>query len=183
MLPHSSRVSKPRDARRKDGRVARSAELPYNPPRGAFARSRESMELVATKSKLSGEVAMPGSKSHTIRGLIIGLLAEGESRLLRPLASNDTQSCVRLCRALGADVDTSEPGLWGIVGTAGHPTAPAEPVIAAATRKKVALEKSAGTAFSNAGYLWPPGTLKRCRSSDTSNLMPASSSQRHVIAT
>ena len=79
------------------------------------------MELVVASSKLSGDVRMPGSKSHTIRGLIMGLLAEGESSLLRPLASTDTESCVRLCLALGAKVDTSDANCWRVMGTAGRP--------------------------------------------------------------
>ena len=86
------------------------------------------MELTVTKSRLRGEVTIPGSKSHTIRGLVIGLLADGESRLLRPLESDDTKSCAGLCRALGAEVDTSAPECWTIMGRAGRPTASAHPV-------------------------------------------------------
>jgi 3-phosphoshikimate 1-carboxyvinyltransferase len=80
------------------------------------------------QGKLSGEVLIPGSKSHTIRGLILGLLACGRSRLLRPLASDDTQSCVAFCRALGGRVDTDDTACWTVEGTAGHPVAPPEPV-------------------------------------------------------
>jgi len=86
------------------------------------------MELVVTKSKLSGEVTMPASKSHTIRGLIIGLLSDGESRLLRPLDSDDTRSCMGLCQSLGAEVDTADAECWRIAGTGGRPTAPPQPV-------------------------------------------------------
>ncbi|MFW6456948.1 MAG: 3-phosphoshikimate 1-carboxyvinyltransferase, partial [Planctomycetota bacterium] len=55
------------------------------------------MKLTAHPSKLSGSVTIPGSKSHTIRALIFGLLAAGESRIDRPLDSNDTRSCVEVC--------------------------------------------------------------------------------------
>jgi len=78
--------------------------------------------------RLSGEVTMPGSKSHTIRGLILGLLAAGTSRVRRPLASSDTESCVRLCRALGAEIDTSDAACWTVKGTAARPAPSAEPV-------------------------------------------------------
>lgn len=54
--------------------------------------------------KLRGEVPIPGSKSHTIRGLIIAALAAGESLLRRPLRSGDTVSCINACRALGAEI-------------------------------------------------------------------------------
>ena len=81
------------------------------------------MKIRSSRCRLSGEAAIPGSKSHTIRGLVIGLLAEGTSTLLRPLASGDTESCVNACRALGATVDTSAPDRWTIRGTAGRPAA------------------------------------------------------------
>jgi len=86
------------------------------------------MKLRVHPGKLSGEARVPGSKSHTIRGLILGMLAEGESCLLSPLESSDTQSCVHLCRAFGAEVDTSRPDCWKVIGTGGRPIAPAVPV-------------------------------------------------------
>ncbi len=86
------------------------------------------MKLRVRQSALRGEVTMPGSKSHTIRGLIIGSLADGESRLLRPLDASDTRSCVGVCRALGAEVDTSDAECWRVTGTAGRPSAVPEPV-------------------------------------------------------
>ena len=81
------------------------------------------MRLRVRPGRLAGAVTIPGSKSHTIRGLILGLLADGRSRLLRPLQSSDTESCVALCRALGAQVDTSDPQCWQVRGTAGRPSA------------------------------------------------------------
>ena len=83
------------------------------------------MRFRVARSKLSGEVTIPGSKSHTIRGLIFGLLAEGTSRLIRPLDSSDTRSCADMCRALGAAIDDSDPELWLVTGTAGRPRAAA----------------------------------------------------------
>ncbi|MFW5915210.1 MAG: 3-phosphoshikimate 1-carboxyvinyltransferase [Planctomycetota bacterium] len=86
------------------------------------------MKLTAHPSKLSGSVTIPGSKSHTIRALIFGLLAAGESRIDRPLDSNDTRSCVEVCRQLGADVDTSGSQRWRIRGVDGQPHVPDGPV-------------------------------------------------------
>ncbi len=83
------------------------------------------MELRVRPGPLSGSVQIPGSKSHTIRGLIIGSLAEGRSLLRAPLQSSDTQSCVHVCRALGATVDAADPDAWQIDGTAGPPRAAA----------------------------------------------------------
>ncbi len=47
------------------------------------------MILKAKKSKVSGKVVIPGSKSHTIRALFIASLAEGKSEIRNPLISND----------------------------------------------------------------------------------------------
>ncbi len=86
------------------------------------------MKLRIRQGNLHGAVSIPGSKSHTIRGLILGSLAHGVSRLLRPLRSSDTESCVRLCRSLGAEVETSDLRCWKVSGTAGTPTAASGPV-------------------------------------------------------
>ncbi|MFW6457221.1 MAG: 3-phosphoshikimate 1-carboxyvinyltransferase, partial [Planctomycetota bacterium] len=64
------------------------------------------MEFRIRPGAISGSVTIPGSKSHTIRGLIFGLLASGQSHLRRPLDSSDTASCVHACPRLGAGVDT-----------------------------------------------------------------------------
>lgn len=50
-------------------------------------------------------VRIPGSKSHTIRGLIIAALANGNSVLHNPLFSADTLSGAAVCRALGAGIE------------------------------------------------------------------------------
>ena len=79
------------------------------------------MQFQVKRSKLSGRVRIPGSKSHTIRGLIIASLAEGTSSLIQPLRSSDTESCIAACRAMGADVDDGNDERWQIEGTAGSP--------------------------------------------------------------
>ena len=86
------------------------------------------MHFRITPSQLSGEIMIPGSKSHTIRALLLGTLAGGTSHILRPLDSSDTRSCVAACKALGAEVDTSDPGDWVVEGTDGSPEAPSEPI-------------------------------------------------------
>ncbi len=84
------------------------------------------MKLVVNKSRLKGTVAIPGSKSHTIRAIAIASLAGGRSLIHSPLSSSDTQAAVDCYRALGAVIDTSEPKLWKIIGTGGRITAPRE---------------------------------------------------------
>lgn len=63
------------------------------------------MILKVKKSKVSGNVIIPGSKSHTIRALFLASLAEGESKIRNPLISSDALSAVEVCKALGAKID------------------------------------------------------------------------------
>lgn len=77
------------------------------------------MILSVSKSRLKGSVLVPASKSHTIRAVAIASLADGESTIANPLISSDTQSAVDCYRALGAKIDTADPKLWKIIGTAG----------------------------------------------------------------
>lgn len=86
------------------------------------------MKLIVNKSTLNGTVAIPGSKSHTIRAVAFGSLAKGTSRIRVPLVSNDTLSAVRAYRLLGATVDTSDPKCWIVVGTDGRINVPDEVV-------------------------------------------------------
>ena len=66
------------------------------------------MKLIVKKSQLKGTVAIPGSKSHTIRAVAIASLANGKSIIRNPLISNDTLSSVDCYRLLGAEIDTSK---------------------------------------------------------------------------
>ena len=84
------------------------------------------MKLIVRKSRLKGEVAIPASKSHTIRAIAIASLAEGQSAVRNPLASSDTQAAVDCYRALGATIDTSDSTLWKIIGTGGGIKVPKE---------------------------------------------------------
>ena len=84
------------------------------------------MKLIVRKSRLQGTVVIPGSKSHTIRAVVIASLAAGQSLIRNPLNSSDTQAVVACYRALGAAIDTSDPKLWKVTGTGGEITTPPE---------------------------------------------------------
>ena len=87
------------------------------------------MELHVQPSCLSGRVAVPGSKSHTIRGIVAGLLAEGVSVLRAPLVSQDTLSVLHAAERLGAVVEReSGDGCWRIRGVGGRLTVPDSPL-------------------------------------------------------
>lgn len=82
--------------------------------------------LHVRKSSLGGDVRIPASKSHTIRGVIFGLLAGGISELRNPLTALDTLSCVQCCRLLGARIEMGKT--WRIKGVAGDISIPSNPL-------------------------------------------------------
>jgi len=77
------------------------------------------MNLLVKKSNLEGSIEIPGSKSHTIRAVVIASLAKGRSRIISPLDSGDTRSAVVACRALGAEIETGSE--WLVTGFGGNP--------------------------------------------------------------
>lgn len=76
------------------------------------------MDLIVNKSRLSGSVKIPGSKSHTIRAAMVAALAEGESFVGRPLDSADARAARRAYAQLGAQIAEEDAG-WRIQGTGG----------------------------------------------------------------
>jgi len=86
------------------------------------------MDLIVEKSVLKGQVTIPGSKSHTIRAVMIASLADGSSTIRAPLASEDTLSAVRCCRGLGAMIDTNQADAWQVEGTGGQIATPQDPL-------------------------------------------------------
>jgi 3-phosphoshikimate 1-carboxyvinyltransferase len=54
---------------------------------------------------LDAVVTLPGSKSITARALILAALADGPSRLVRPLRARDTDLMAGALRALGVQID------------------------------------------------------------------------------
>ena len=78
------------------------------------------MKLYVSRSKLSGEIAVPGSKSHTIRAIAIASLAKGASIIKAPLVSDDTVSSLTAASTLGAWVKRGDDSIWRISGTNGN---------------------------------------------------------------
>ena len=81
------------------------------------------MKYIVNPSRIGGSVPIPGSKSHTIRALALGLLADGESMIRRPLESSDTLSCLGMVERFGARV-SREDGAWRVRGTGSRPGLP-----------------------------------------------------------
>ncbi|MDO4507302.1 MAG: 3-phosphoshikimate 1-carboxyvinyltransferase [Spirochaetales bacterium] len=65
------------------------------------------MKIKAGKSKLSGHIQVPGSKSHTIRALLLASLAEGTSHISNPLPSADCLSTSKAIPLIGAELENN----------------------------------------------------------------------------
>ena len=73
------------------------------------------MKASINKSKISGQVTAPSSKSYTIRGLMCAALAKGESRIVNPLSSDDTEAALNVLRQVGTRLEKRE-GYWKAQG-------------------------------------------------------------------
>ena len=85
------------------------------------------MKLCVSKSFLTGDIAVPGSKSHTIRGISAALLGTGKSILRAPLDSEDTRSALEAAKLFGARVSEFSDR-WEITGTGGKFSIPGSTV-------------------------------------------------------
>ncbi len=84
-------------------------------------------KFIVRPSRLSGEISIPASKSHTLRALTFASLARGVSKIHRYLHSPDITAMVKAIRLLGSVVDVSKD-LILVDGTGGK-MQPAEDVI------------------------------------------------------
>jgi 3-phosphoshikimate 1-carboxyvinyltransferase len=77
--------------------------------------------------KVSGTVTVPGSKSYTNRALLIAALADGVSRLEKPLLSDDTKYMVQALKGFGIEVE-EESNAFIVSGKAGKLIVPEEDI-------------------------------------------------------
>jgi 3-phosphoshikimate 1-carboxyvinyltransferase len=73
------------------------------------------MRITVKKSEVKGLTRAPSSKSYTIRSLMCAALAQGNSRILQPLQSDDTQAAIRVLSQIGVKVYLS-PEKWDVQG-------------------------------------------------------------------
>ena len=67
------------------------------------------------KSEVKGKVKAPPSKSYTIRGLMCAALAKGESEIIYPLSSDDTEAALNVLGKVGIRVH-QKGDLWRVIG-------------------------------------------------------------------
>ena len=73
------------------------------------------MKASIYKSEVKGRVSTPSSKSYTIRGLICAALAKGESEIIHPLSSDDTEAAIGVLSRVGVCI-RQEADLWRVGG-------------------------------------------------------------------
>jgi len=82
--------------------------------------------FLVNKSELRGSIDIPGNKSGTARSIVFGSLAKGVSHIKNPLLNIDSFSTIKMFRAMGAEIDTSNPREWVIRGTGGELKQPSQ---------------------------------------------------------
>ncbi len=78
-------------------------------------------------AKVDATVAVPGSKSLTQRALIAAALADGTSKLIGPLASEDTSYTSKALEQMGIKVERGED-VWTVYGSGGTLATPEEEI-------------------------------------------------------
>jgi 3-phosphoshikimate 1-carboxyvinyltransferase len=73
------------------------------------------MKLTIEKSAIKGKVAIPSSKSMTIRALMCAALSKGESEILNPLICDDTDAAAEVLGKIGVGI-VKEKDAWRVTG-------------------------------------------------------------------
>lgn len=66
------------------------------------------MDYSVSPQTLSGKIRIPSSKSQTLRAILFGMLADGQTEVFNALPSPDTEAMMTACRHLGAIIDHEE---------------------------------------------------------------------------
>ena len=92
------------------------------------------MKIKASRAKLAGHITVPGSKSHTIRALILATMADGISHISNPLPSNDCLSTAQAVQKIGAKIDfgaenpEKKSAVWTVYGAGKNLHLPSDPI-------------------------------------------------------
>src|SRR5262245_12616752 len=65
---------------------------------------------------LTGRIRVPGDKSISLRSLILGALAVGETRITGMLEGEDAISTANAMQALGATIERTGDKAWRVLG-------------------------------------------------------------------
>ena len=73
------------------------------------------MKASISKSEITGRVRAPSSKSYTVRGLMCAAMAKGESEMINPLSSDDTEAALNVLSQIGVSVHQKKNS-WQVTG-------------------------------------------------------------------
>ncbi|MFC1985981.1 3-phosphoshikimate 1-carboxyvinyltransferase [Chloroflexota bacterium] len=73
------------------------------------------MKASIYNSEIKGKVVAPSSKSYTIRGLMCAALAKGESEIIQPLRSDDTEASLDVLSKVGVRANQGQSS-WQVIG-------------------------------------------------------------------
>lgn len=73
------------------------------------------MKLTIEKSNIKGRVSIPSSKSMTIRALMCAALSQGNSEIIHPLVSDDTNTAADVLAKIGVSI-VKEKDVWRVTG-------------------------------------------------------------------
>ena len=83
------------------------------------------MYAYSRRGSMHGSLAVPGSKSSTIRAILFGMLADGTTVIHNPLPSKDGLAALKAARDFGAEVTVDEEAnTWTVRGLNGKPKVP-----------------------------------------------------------
>lgn len=82
------------------------------------------MDVNISKSKLKGKLEIPPSKSHSMRAILFGSLARGETVVKKVLLSPDSEAMILACRMLGAVIEKVDRDVFKIQGFDAKPKVP-----------------------------------------------------------
>ncbi|MDO8717350.1 MAG: 3-phosphoshikimate 1-carboxyvinyltransferase [Dehalococcoidales bacterium] len=77
------------------------------------------MRVSISRSAISGQAIAPSSKSYTIRGLFCAALSKGESEIIHPLGSDDTEASLYVLRKAGVHIHPQNDS-WQVRGGSLH---------------------------------------------------------------
>lgn len=73
------------------------------------------MKVTVNKSQVKGKAGVPTSKSMTIRGLMCAALARGNSEIISPLVSEDTEAAAEVLGKVGISIQKDDD-VWRVTG-------------------------------------------------------------------
>nr|MBF0222911.1 3-phosphoshikimate 1-carboxyvinyltransferase [Desulfobulbaceae bacterium] len=85
------------------------------------------MKEITPLATIDCDITVPGSKSLTQRALIAAALADGNSKLVGPLTSEDTHYTSQALKAMGITVDSSKE-VWQVAGKGGTIATPVQAI-------------------------------------------------------